>query len=105
MNITEAARQWAEYQRKKAALGPEPKEAATTLKAWFRAHPDKSVFRGIAYAFSTYTGLNLDKVRAELSPKQLARCEEPRERETLSLLERAVPAAKKKAAAKKPSGT
>lgn len=103
MNVTEAARQWAEYKRKVAALGPEPKAAAEVLKQWFRDHPDKPTFKGIAYAFSTYVGLDLDKVRAELTAKQLARCEQPRTRETLSLLERK-PAVKTKKAATKKAG-
>lgn len=98
MNVTEAARAWSDYKRRLAALGPEPKAAAEVLKQWFRAHPDKPTYKGIAYAFSTHVGLNLDTVRSELTAKQLARCEEPRTRETLSLLERQAP----KPAAKKP---
>ena len=94
MNVTEAAEQWAAYKRKVAAVGPEPKEAATVLKGYFRKHPGKRVFKGIAYAFSTYPGLDLDKVRAELDPKALKRCEVIRERETLSLVPEAKPARK-----------
>lgn len=95
MNVTEAAEAWAAYRRKLAALGPEPKEAATVLKGYFRKHPGKRAFKGVGYAFSTYPGLDLDKVRAELDPKALKRCEVIRERETLSLLPEA--AAKTKA--------
>lgn len=94
MNVTQAAEEWAAYKRRVAAVGPEPKEAAKVLKEYFRARPSKRVFKGIAYAFSTYPGLDLDKVRAELDPKALKRCEVVRNRETLSLVEEAKPARK-----------
>jgi hypothetical protein len=87
VTLTEAAEAWIAYRRKLAAVGPEPKEAAKVLKTWFRSHPGKRAFKGVGYAFSTYPGLDLDKVRAELDPKALKRCEVVRERETLSVVE------------------
>lgn len=108
MNVTQAAEEWAAYQRKKAAWlarhGPEPKAAATVLKEWFRTHPDKRSFRDVSYSSTPTERLDLDLVRAELDPKVLARCKVSGTRETLSLIER--PAAAKptkKAAAKKPA--
>ncbi len=102
MNVTEAARQWAEYQRAKAAWlakhGPEPKAAAEVLKAWFRGHPDKRAYKGVAYSCAPTSRLDPDLVRAELDPKVLRRCEVTGTRETLSLVPEAPkpkPAAKK----------
>jgi hypothetical protein len=97
MTVTEAAQVWVAYRRKLAALGPEPKEASKVLKEYFR-RTGKHAWKGVGYAFSTYPGLDLDKVRAELDPKALKRCEVTRERETLTLLDPRPPAAKAKAA-------
>lgn len=109
MNVTQAAEAWKDYKRKVKALGPEPKAAAEVLKAWFRAHPDKPVYKGVGYASSPTSGLDLDMVRAELSPQALKRCATTGKRETLSLLEPVAPAkkpvAKKASPAKKPGGT
>lgn len=95
MNVTEAARQWVEYQRAKAAWlakhGPEPKAAADVLKRWFRDHPDKRVYRGIAYSSAPTSRLDPELVRAELDPKALQRCTVPGTRETLSLVEKEAP--------------
>ena len=101
MNVTEAARQWAAYQRAKAAWvakhGPEPKAAADVLKAWFRAHPDRRVYKGIAYSTAPTSRLDPNLVRAELDPKALARVTVPGTRETLSLVEVEAPKPKKAA--------
>lgn len=100
MTVTEAAEAWKTYKRKLKALGPEPKAAAEVLKVWFRAHPDKPVFKGVGYASSPTSGLDLDMVRAELDPKALRRCATTGTRETLSLLEPVAPKPKKPAAKK-----
>lgn len=102
MNVTEAAEAWKTYKRKLKGIGPEPKAAAEVLKTWFRAHPDKVVFKGVGYASSPTERLDPDLVRAELDPKALRRVTVPGTRETLSLLEPVAP--KKKAPAKPKAG-
>jgi hypothetical protein len=92
VNVTEAAEAWKTYKRKLKALGPEPKAAEKVLKAWFRAHPKTPAYKGVGYSSAPTSRLDLDKVRAELDPKVLAKCEVPGTRETLSLLEPVAPA-------------
>ncbi len=87
MNVTEAARLWAEYKRRLKALGPAPAQAEKVLKEYFAAHPEKPVRWGIAYSSTPTERLDLDMARSMLGPRNVAKCMVPGKRETLSLVD------------------
>ena len=86
MTVTQAAKVWLETKRKLRPLEKQNKAAAEVLKEYFRTSGNRR-FRGVVYALSTYTTLDLDKARAELGPTKTKACEVTRTRETLSPVE------------------
>lgn len=86
MKVTEAAATWAECKTAIAEAEKRMRPATEALKAHFRAKGTTS-FKGVAYAKSTYTALDVALAREALGKKAQA-CEVERERESLSLLKK-----------------
>jgi hypothetical protein len=84
MTLVEAATIWEENKRLIEQAEPKLKSAAKILKEHFR-RTGKSRRGNIGYALTTYKALDVKAVRAHLGD-DVAKFEERRERETLSLL-------------------
>lgn len=85
MTLSEAAKQWLAARADAKDAERRVDEAAEVLKEYFR-RSGKTKFRGVGYAMSTYTTLDLKKARALLGAKAVE-AEVPRTRETLSPVE------------------
>lgn len=85
MTVAEAAEQWVAAKRAAKAADARLKPAARVLLDHFRRTGRAAYKDMVAYSRTTYTGLDLELVRAELG-RRAERCEVTRERETLSAL-------------------
>ena len=85
MTVAEAAEQWLAAKKAKKAAETKLAPAEKVLKEHFRKTGRATYKDLVAYSKTTYTGIDLDAVRAELG-KKIERFEVTRERETLSPL-------------------
>lgn len=85
MTVAEAAEQWLAAKKAAKAADAKLKPAAKVLLEHFRKTGRTSYKDQVAYSRTTYTGVDLEAVRAELG-KKIERFEVQRERETLSPL-------------------
>lgn len=86
MTLAEAARLYQELRPELGRLAKEVGEAEAVLKAHFRHPGARKVYRGIAYALTTYQALDISKAREALGPRAAA-CQVERTRETLTIVE------------------
>lgn len=85
MTVAEAAEQWLKAKKAAKAAEAQMAPAKKVLLDHFRKTGRATYKDLVAYSRTTYTGVDLDAVRAELG-KKMDRFEVVRERETLSPL-------------------
>lgn len=69
MKLTEAASQWKAAKRDYDEAKARMEAARHVLLGWFRAHPRRRTFLGIAYALTHRSVLDTAKVKGELGDR------------------------------------